>query len=289
MLGAAGGRGRDRGHRLLLDNGADLVAAHVAQGQATPVIGATEETTSGAARLRDELQGRVPFPVIVINDSPLKLIVENEHGVGQTVVEAFMRVTNLMVPGKRCVVLGYGWCGRGIARTLRRLGARVAVVEPDAIRALEAALDGMTVSSLEDLLGWGHAFFTVTGRPRVIRQEHVARMRDGAILANADHFGSEIEIDEIREAAASSASLGTTVQRFTMPGGKTISILAGGEMLNLAGGGGNPAETMDMGLALQARCLELLARGDERLFDGPQSVPHEINHDIAELMLATFR
>lgn len=269
---------------LLLDNGADLVAAVLKENAGAGILGATEETTTGANRLREELREQVGFPVIIINDSPLKRIVENEHGVGQTVVSAFMQLTNLMVPGRRFVVVGYGWCGRGIARTLRALGAQVAVVERAALPALEATLDGMRVGTIEELLGWGSVVVTVTGRPGILTQEHFPLLRDGAILANAGHFGWEIDTDALRAQAASSRRVDENIESFTFGDGRTVTLLARGEMLNLAGGGGNPAETMDMGLSLQARCLELLSR-EAPLAPGPQGVPDEVHERVARAML----
>jgi adenosylhomocysteinase len=273
----------DRKPDLLLDNGADLVAGALSRGIATEILGATEETTTGANRLREELED-VPFPVIVINDSPLKRIVENQHGVGQTVVAAFQSVSNLMVPGRRFVVIGYGWCGRGIARTLKALGAQVGVVDAAPLAALEAALDGMRVGSLEELLPWGSVFFTVTGRPGILTRSHFAALPDRAILANAGHFRWEIDVDALRADAASTETVAGNIESFTFADGRSVTLLAGGEMLNLAAGGGNPAETMDIGLSLQARSLALLASG-ERLAPGAQPVPEAINARVAAEML----
>ncbi len=227
--------------------------------------------------------------MIVINDSPLKRIIENEHGVGQTVVEAFMRVTNLMVPAKRFVVFGYGWCGRGIARTLKRLGGQVAVVEPDAAKALEAALDGMIVREAEKLLGWATVLITATGRPGVLEVADFEKMANGAILANAGHFSWEIDVEGLRASAKETTHMGESIAEFELADGKRLSLLTGGEMVNLAGGGGNPAETMDMGLSLQARSLELVARQDPTLRPGPQPVPSEVNERVAKLMLRKLR
>src|ERR1700726_4033628 len=172
---------------LLLDNGADLMATYLAHPGQGRVIASTEETTTGANRLRDELRGVLTVPTIVINDSPLKLIMENEHGVGPTIVEGFMRETNLLVQARSFVVFGYGSVGRGIARTLRKLGGHVTVVELDPIRALEAVLDGMVVTSLGEALDTGEVFFTATGRPGVVAGESFDRLPDGAVLANAGH------------------------------------------------------------------------------------------------------
>src|SRR5258707_11098130 len=235
---------------LLLDNGAALVAAYLADPGLRRVIAGTEETPTGANRLRSELSGGVAFPIIVINDSPLKLIIENEHGVGPTIVEGFMRETNLLVQSKSFVVFGYGSVGRGIARSLRRLGGQVTVVELDPIRALEAVLDGMRVTTLEEALSSGEVFFTATGRAGAIAAESIDRLPDGAILANAGHFSWEIDIAELRRRATTIERFREGVELFTLEDGRRITLLAHGQMLNLAGGGGNPIETMDLGFAL---------------------------------------
>ncbi|HEX6480648.1 MAG TPA: adenosylhomocysteinase [Ktedonobacteraceae bacterium] len=273
---------------LLLDNGADLMTTYLAQPGEGRVIASTEETTTGANRLRDELRDALTVPTIVINDSPLKLIMENEHGVGPTIVEGFMRETNLLVQSRSFVVFGYGSVGRGIARTLRRLGAQVAVVEPDPIRALEAVLDGMVVATPGEALDFGEVFFTATGRPGVIAGESFDHLPDGAILANAGHFSWEIDIAELRSRATSVEHFREWVELFTLADGRRITLLAQGEMLNLAGGGGNPIETMDLGLALQAQSLAYLAAHYKQLPMGPQPVPGEINATIARWMVESL-
>jgi adenosylhomocysteinase len=270
---------------LLLDNGADLMATYLAHPGQGRVIASTEETTTGANRLRDELRGMLAVPIIVINDSPLKLIMENEHGVGPTIVEGFMRETNLLVQARSFVVFGYGSVGRGIARTLRKLGGHVAVVELDPIRALEAVLDGMVVISLDEALKIGEVFFTATGRPGVIAAESIDRLPDGAILANAGHFSWEIDIAELRRRATKIERFRAWVELITLEDGRRITLLAQGEMLNLVGGGGNPIETMDLGLALQAQSLAYLATHYKDLPVGPQPVPGEINATVARWMV----
>ena len=270
---------------LLLDNGADLIATLIGVPSEHRVFGATEETTTGGNRLREQLKGSVPFPVIVINDSPLKLIMENEHGVGPTVIEAFMRATNMLVPSRRYTVFGYGSVGRGIARCLRALGGRVRVVEPDPIRALEAALDGMRVTDTDQAFSDSNVFFTATGRPGVITAERIGQLPDGAILANAGHFSWEIDIAELKRQAKSSERPNEVIEVFTLSDGRRITLLAGGEMLNLAGGGGNPIETMDLGLTLQARSLLYIVERHKQLQKGAQPVPHEINLDVARSMV----
>jgi adenosylhomocysteinase len=270
---------------LYVDNGADLVAANLAHSASSRVFAGTEETTTGATRLRGELHSLVSFPIIVINDSPLKLIMENEHGVGPTIVEGFMRETNLLVQSKRFVVFGYGSVGRGIARCLRRLGGQVTVVEVDSIRALEAVLDGMNVSTLEEALDFGDVYFTATGRPGAIAGESLDHLPDGAILANAGHFSWEIDIAGLRKRAVTVERFREWVELFTLEDGRHITLLANGEMLNLAGGGGNPIETMDLGFALQAQSLAYLAVHRNHLPYGPQPVPGEINASVASWMV----
>ncbi len=270
---------------LFLDNGADLVAAHLALANRGRVFAGTEETTTGANRLRGELRSALSFPIIVINDSPLKLIMENEHGVGPTIIEGFMRETNLLVQSKRFVVFGYGSVGRGIARCLRRLGGHVTVVEVDPIRALEAVLDGMNVTTLSEAIGIGEVFFTATGRPGAIAGESFDHLHDGAILANAGHFSWEIDIAELRKRAITVERFREWVELFTLEDGRRITLLAQGEMLNLAGGGGNPIETMDLGFALQAQSLAYLAAYHKDLSPGPQPVPGEINAMVASWMV----
>jgi adenosylhomocysteinase len=272
---------------LLLDNGADLVAAYLEQG-GQGVIAGTEETTTGANRLRADYQGAVPFPIIVINDSPLKLIMENEHGVGPSVIEGFMRETNLLVQSRRFVVFGYGSVGRGIARRLRLLGGHVAVVEPDPVRALEAVLDGMRVLPLYDALGAGEVFFTATGRPGVIASDSFDRLPDGAILANAGHFSWEIDLEELARRAVQVENFRDRVGVYMLADGRQITVLAQGEMLNLAGGGGNPIETMDIGFSLQARSLAYLAQHHADLPHGPQPVPSPINSQVAREMVGVL-
>jgi adenosylhomocysteinase len=271
--------------QLLMDNGADLTRTLIQHYSAEGLLGCTEETTTGANLLREDLSGQFPVPVIVINDSPLKKIMENKHGVGQTVIEGFMRTTNLIIPTKRFVVIGYGTCGRGIARYLRNLGSQVIVVERDPIFGLEAALDGFRVGSLEDALEFGQVFITVTGRPDAIRMEHLRKMKNGTILANAGHFSWEIDLDGLREEATTMEKMTPDIDQFTMPDGKRLTLLTRGEMVNLAGGNGNPIETMDLGLALQVSSLLYLLQHRSRMTTGPQSVPLEVNLEVSRNML----
>ncbi|MCS5496207.1 adenosylhomocysteinase [Cnuibacter physcomitrellae] len=282
----------DSGFDMVLDNGADLVAGLVARGTAATVLGGTEETTSGGLRLRDdsELAGRVPFPVIVINDSMLKAIGENRHAVGQSVVESLMRITNLMVPGRRFVVFGYGWCGRGVAQYLRALGGRVAVVEVDELKAFEAALDGYRVGSIDDFAEWGDVFITATGHPGVLPVEQIERMRDGAVLANCGHFPWEIDVAGLRAAATGSREIIDSVERIDLPSGRHVVLIADGRMFNLAGREpkGNSIESMDLGFLLQTLSLERVATRAAELPAGAQPVPDDIERTIARRFVAAL-
>lgn len=270
---------------IVLDNGAELIERLISTGDHPR--GATEETTSGALTLRGRLAGHVPFPVIVINDSPLKAIVENKHGVGQSVIETIRLATNTLLGRRRLVVLGYGWCGRGIALYGKAAGADVVVVEPDAVKALEAAIDGFTVSPLERELSRGDVFVTATGQTGVIKADHVASMKDNVLLANAGHFDDEIDVVGLRSAAIDVTERGADIRRYTLPGGKTVDLIAEGQMVNLAvsGSRGNSIEIMDLGFALQALSLERLALDPDSLRFGDQAVPADIDEFVARTMV----
>jgi adenosylhomocysteinase len=273
---------------ILLDNGGDLAAGIVERGLGGRIIGGTEETTSGGDRLRGELHGRVPFPVIVINDSLLKAIGENKHAVGQSAVESFMRLTNAMVPGRRFVVFGYGWCGRGVAHYLRALGGKVAVVDVDELKAFEATLDGFRVGTGDAFAEWGDVFVTATGRPGVLGYDLIERMHDGAILGNIGHVPWEIDVPALRANAAAHTRIVDALDRFDLPNGRHVVLLAEGRMFNLAGSEpkGNSLESMDLGFLLQSLSLERIATRASELAPGAQPVPDDIDRTIARRMMA---
>ncbi len=297
---------------MLLDNGADLAAIIATlQGTATAttagtggsvvsggsvitggsvIIGGTEETTSGGLRLRGELAGRIPFPMIVINDSPLKAIGENKHAVGQSVVESFMRITNMMVNGRRFVVAGYGWCGRGIAHYLRAFGGKVAVVEIDELKAFEAAMDGFKVDTALNLASWGEVFFTATGHPEILSSAFFERVEDGAVLANCGHFPWEIDVAALRALSTSSRMLDDAIERIELPDGRHVILIADGRMMNLAGREpkGNSLEAMDLGFLLQTLSLERVATAPKTLTAGAQPVPDDLDREIARRMLTAM-
>ena len=277
---------------LFLDNGADLIKLAVRDSRFSieGVLGGTEETTSGGFRMREEMDGEIPFPIIVINDSPLKLIVENKHGVGQSIVESFNRITNLMIQGKRVAVFGYGWCGRGIAKYFKSLGAQVAVVEVSPITRLEAAVDGFVVMTSIEAARWASVIVTATGREGVISADLIAELNDGVILGNAGHFDWEIDVATIKQQSKTVDDLGSGIDCYEMLNGKQIILLCDGRMFNLGGQEpkGNTLECMDMGFTLQALSLEYTVESSDSLVSGPQPVPDVINNETANRMLASM-
>ena len=266
---------------ILLDNGADLVRGVIDRG--LTVLGGTEETTSGHNLLAGELAPHVNFPIIVINDSPLKALVENKHAVGQSTYESFCRHTNLMPQGKRVMVVGYGWCGRGIAQYMRANGCEVTVAEIDEIKALEAALDGFRVSDVATLIADADVAITATGVAGVIGADELGRAPSGLLLANAGHFPTEIDVPALNAVTAERIPLGGALARHVLADGRSIDLIAEGRMLNLAGSQpkGNTIESMDMGFAMQARSLERVARDHASLPHGAQPVPDDINRALA--------
>ena len=276
---------------LLLDNGADLVELAIKNNLDGTIFGGTEETTSGDDKLRTKFLDKITFPIIVINDSPLKRIVENQHAVGQGNVESIMRMTNLMINGRRFVIVGYGWCGRGMAHYLRSFGGRVSIVEIDPIKNLEAIMDGFRVDTMKNLASWGQFFCTATSRESVISTEEFNMMPDGAILANSGHFPNEINVEALRKLAINIVKIGADLEEFELPNGRKLILLAGGQMIELAGTEpkGNSIEAMDLGFMLQALSLELISKNPEVLKNGPQPVPVNINNRIAQLMVENFK
>ena len=246
---------------LLLDNGGDLFARYVEEPW-DGLLGGTEETTSGRMRL-EPLRDRIGLPVLVINDSPIKQFAENEHAVGQSVLESFLRLTNLSTNGKRVTVFGYGACGRGVAANFRNAHAIVSVVERDPVKRLQAMLDGFLVPARDEALRTADVVITVTGAEGVVTAADAPLLRAGAVLANAGHFPREIEAERLAAAG--------------------VTVLEGGHMVNLAGPRplGNSVESMDLGFALQARCLEAVARGEVGAEACVVPVPRAIDEQVA--------
>jgi adenosylhomocysteinase len=221
--------------------------------------------------------------MIVINDSPLKAIAENQHAVGQSVYESFCRLTNLMPQGKRFLVVGYGWCGRGVAHYARANGAHVVVAEVDEIKQMEAALDGFRVGSVHELIRDADVVITVTGAENVVDADALAEASSGVLLANAGHFPIEIDLAHLKESAEDQIEMGETITRYRLADGRFIDLVADGRMMNLSGPlpKGNTIESMDLGFAMQARSLERVARHHGDLPVGAQPVPDDINRSLA--------
>ena len=276
---------------ITMDDGADLVSElHGARAdQAGEIIGSTEETTTGVIRLRAmEKDGVLKFPVIAVNDAKTKHFFDNRYGTGQSTLDGILRATNLLIAGRHVVVAGYGWCGKGIASRFRGMGAQVAVVEVDQVRALEALMDGNLVMTIGDAATWGEIFVTATGDIHVIRAEHFKVMRDGAIMANSGHFDVEIDLPALRELAGDRIrAVRDHVVEYDL-GDRKVHVLAEGRLVNLSAAEGHPAAVMDMSFANQALCAEYLNRKHGDLANGVYDVPEEIDVEVARLKLAAF-
>ena len=273
---------------LIVDNGADLHNLIYSRDRYRPLtetlIGATEETTTGTTRLRESIRCR-DFPTFSINDTMTKRVVENRFGVGSSVVDGLMRSTNIMLHGKRVVVIGYGFCGSGVAQRLRGMGALVTVIEKEPLARLEAHLEGFATSELEDCLDSAEVVITVTGHDGIIRKEHFERMRSGVIVANAGHFASEIDLAALEELSEASRPIRPEITEYTLTGGRKVFLLSQGNLLNLAAGDGNPIEIMDLGLAMQTLTLEYLVDNKGKLPEGVHPVPKEVERFVAERAL----
>lgn len=268
---------------LFLDNGASLILAHHQHQPGWQPRGANEETRSG--RLLIEKAGAVPaYPVVVVDDSPVKWMLENAVGVGQSVVDGFMRATSLLVGGKRVLIVGYGHCGVGVAAKFRGMGAATLVADTDPVALLRARAEGHSVGTLEALLPQADVVVTVTGRFDVLRPEHVALLRPGAILANAGHYGFEIDRKGLIAAADDCYDIKPGIEALRY-GDKEIYLLEKASPLNLSAADGNPIEIMDLGLGLQASCARRIAQGAAGLAPGLQAVPRDIDEAISQMSL----
>ncbi|MEW6338157.1 MAG: adenosylhomocysteinase [Acidobacteriota bacterium] len=253
------------------------------------VRGSTEETTTGVIRLRAmERDGVLRFPVIAVNDSDTKHLFDNRYGTGQSTMDGILRATNVLISGLTVVVAGYGWSGRGVAMRAHGLGARVVVTEVDPVKAIEAAMDGFSVMPMTDAARVGDVFVTVTGDCKVITPDHVALMKDGAIVCNAGHFDIEIDLAGLRAQATGIREVRPFVEAYTLKSGKTVHVLAEGRLVNLAAAEGHPAAVMDMSFANQALAAEYLVTHGATLGARVLRLPTELDHEIARLKLATM-
>ncbi len=276
---------------LIADNGGDLHYLLSSEDRfrelSQSLRGATEETTTGANRLRETLPP-FTFPTIVINDTMAKRIVENRFGVGISVVDGIMRTTNIMLGGKAVLVIGYGYCGQGVAQRLRGLGAHVTVVDHEPLVQLEAHLEGFNTGTLEACIGGADIIVTVTGRDGVLQPDHYEQMKDGVVVCNAGQNASELSAEDLYEMAQDVRTLRPDIEQLTLNSRKKIFLLARGNLINLAGGDGNPIEVMDLGLALQTLSLECLALQSETLECKPQTVPQDIERATVRAALKAW-
>jgi adenosylhomocysteinase len=273
---------------ITMDDGADLVSTiHSERPELLKhLIGGTEETTTGVIRLRSMADKKVlKFPVISVNDAQTKHMFDNRYGTGQSTLDGFLRATNRLIAGSVFVVAGYGWCGRGLALRAHGMGASVIVTEIDPLKALEAAMDGYRVMPMSEAASMGDFFCTVTGDINVLRKDHFAVMKDGAIIANSGHFNVEIDIPALEKMSKKKRVIREFVEEFTLPSGNHINLLGEGRLINLASAEGHPSSVMDMSFANQALSAEYMLKNASKLEKKVYPVPKEIDHEIARLKL----
>jgi adenosylhomocysteinase len=275
--------------QVTMDDGADVVSILHSKRKdlLKHVIGGTEETTTGVIRLRSMADRRVlRFPVISVNDADTKHLFDNRYGTGQSTMDGIIRATNRLICGSKVVVAGYGWCGRGIAMRAKGMGADVIVTEIDPVKGLEAVMDGFRVMPMEEAAAVGDFFVTVTGNLHVIRGEHFAQMKDGAIVCNSGHFNVEIDIPALEKQSRKRRIIRTGVEEFTLSDGRKVNLLGEGRLVNLATAEGHPSSVMDMSFANQALGAEYLVKNYKQLEKKVYPVPPVIDKEIARLKLA---
>lgn len=278
----------DHKPQITMDDGADLVTTlNTKRRELLPnMIGGTEETTTGVVRLRAmEKTGHLEYPVIDVNDAQTKHFFDNRYGTGQSTIDGVTRATNILWAGRTAVISGYGWCGRGLALRAKGLGSNVIVCEVDAIKALEAAMEGYMVLPIAEAAKYGDIFVTVTGDKNVISRSAFENMKDGAVMANSGHFNSEIDIPALTEMSVSHREVRPMVEEYTMPDGRKLNLIAEGRLVNLSAAEGHPASVMDMSFANQALSVEYLIKNQGKLQKHVYAVPEDIDYGIAELKL----
>lgn len=276
---------------IIIDDGGDLVSMlhNERPDLAEEVWGGCEETTTGIIRLRAmEKEGALKFPMVAVNDADCKHLFDNRYGTGQSVWDSIMRNTNLIVAGKTVVVAGYGWCSRGIAMRAASLGAQVIVTEIDPIKAMEAKMDGHSVMTMEQAAPLGDIFVTATGCAGTIRMEHMEKIKNMAILANAGHFNVEIDMQALEEQAVSKKEMRNNIMGYTLKNGNTVNVLAEGRLVNIAAADGHPAEIMDLSFAVQAMSAMYIKDNYKNLENRVIDVSAEIDDVIARRKLAAW-
>ena len=280
----------DNNPTITIDDGCDLVTTITKElpEMAKTIRAGLEETTTGVIRLRAmHADGALLYPVIAVNDAQTKHLFDNRYGTGQSTVDGIIRATDVLLAGRRVVVAGYGWCGRGFALRARGMGSLVTITEVDPVKALEAAMDGFNVTTMEQAVTWGDLFCTLTGDIHVIRKEHFAKMNDNAIVANSGHFNIELDLEGLAEIAVEKIEgVRNNVDRYILEDGRRINILGEGRLINLAAAEGHPASVMDMSFAVQALSTEFALNNDLEL--GVHTAPAEIDEIVSRLKLASL-
>jgi len=278
----------DHKPQLTMDDGADLVTMLHTKRQdlLAGVLGGTEETTTGVIRLRAMAKDDVlKYPVIAVNDAQTKHLFDNRYGTGQSTMDGILRATNILLAGMPVAVVGYGWCGRGVAMRARGLGANVIVCEIDPIKGLEALMDGYRVMTMNEAAGIAEVFVTVTGNKSVIAREHFEKLKNGAILCNSGHFNVEVDLETLDRMASSRRQVREFVEEYVMKDGRRIFVLGEGRLINLAAAEGHPASVMDMSFANQALSVKYLVEQHASLEKRVYPVPDKLDREIARLKL----
>jgi len=281
----------DIGPNIILDDGGDLVnSLHTTRQELIKnIIGGSEETTTGVLRLKArEREGKLKFPMISANGAYCKYLFDNRYGTGQSVWDGIMRTTNLIVAGKNVVVIGYGWCGKGVAMRAKGLGAKVIICEVNPIKAIEAHMDGFKVMPSLEAAKIGDIFITVTGDMKVLSKEHYKLMKNGAIMANAGHFDCEVWKPDLEEMSIEKREMRKNITGYVMPDKKILNLLAEGRLVNLAAGDGHPAEIMDMSFSIQALSIKYLINNAGKLENKVYDVPDEIDKEVATTKLKSM-
>ena len=272
-----------------MDDGADLIVALHNGSVGKSVIAGIEETTTGVVRARALAKdGLLHFPVIAVNDTPTKHFFDNRYGTGQNTIDGILRATNTLLAGAVFVVVGYGWCGRGIAMRARGMGARVIVCEINAVKALEAIMDGLQVLPMAEAAPLGDIFVSATGMAGVIRAEHFLAMKDGAILANSGHFDVEVDVASLRNLAVSETEIREHTTEYRLPNGRALYLLAQGRLVGQVAAEASPAAVMDLSFADQALSARYLLQDNQHLPPGVYDVPPEIDERVASFKLQSL-
>ncbi len=273
---------------LIIDDGSDVVATMLKEKKelGATLFGTTEETTTGIVRLQAmQKAGVLDFPSIAVNDAQTKHFFDNRYGTGQSTLDGIIRATNILLAGKNMVVVGYGWCGKGVAMRARGMGSNVIVTEINPIKAIEAVMDGFRVMPMAEACKIGDFFVTVTGNRHVIDKPHFENMKSGAIVCNSGHFDLELNLDALREMSAEAVKRRPFVEEYITHAGKSVIVLGEGRLINLAAAEGHPASVMDMSFANQALSAEYLVKQHGKLAAGVHVLPPEVDQEIASLKL----